>query len=71
MSIARRIGEAIGRALEPLIGARVRAAYATKYGVCERCAAPLSGESPSRRCEACRAAEVLAAGLGGAGGADA
>lgn len=69
MSIAFRIGQSLGRLLDPLIGSRVRAHYAAAFGSCRGCgcASPLAGPALDGICEPCHAAEVLAAGLGGAG----
>jgi hypothetical protein len=63
--LGAKLGAALGRALDPLMGDRIRASYAARFGVCRGCAAPLDGPSPTQRCANCHAAEVLARGLGG------
>lgn len=68
MSLAFRIGQSLGRLLDPIIGDRARAHYASVFGACRACHAPLAGPSPEYICEPCHAAEVLAMALGGNGG---
>ena len=66
--IGTRIGDALGKVLDPLIGDRMRAAARARYGACRVCDAPLAGESPEHICETCHAGEVIAHGFGeGAG----
>jgi len=65
--LATQIGRAMGRfvaAVVPGFGERLRAQQAEAHGVCRDCARPLGGPSPSRICQECHAARVLA-GLGG------
>jgi hypothetical protein len=69
MNFAERIGDAfgrgLGRILDPIVGARLRAHYAGKFGKCAACSSPLAGPSPAGVCEPCRANEALAMAIGG------
>lgn len=72
-NLAARIGKALGEAVaavDPDFGDRLRASEAAKHGTCRDCGAPLGGPSPSRICQPCHAARVLARGLGGSGGGE-
>lgn len=62
-NIGTRIGYAIGAALDPLIGDRMRARARERYGACRVCDAPLSGPAPDPICKTCHAGEVIARGF--------
>jgi hypothetical protein len=68
----KAIGARIGLALAALTpsGARerIRAQYAAKFGVCQRCGEPLGGPSPSQICADCHLDKILERARGGNGG---
>lgn len=61
--LGTRIGEALGRLLDPIIGDRLRARYAATFGNCRVCDKPLGGASRDQVCETCHAGELLALGF--------
>ena len=76
MTTWERLGAAFGRWLASAIeavelGPNVRAAYASRYGICRVCKDSLGGPSPEQICERCHAGEVCAAAFGGGPKADA
>lgn len=70
-ALGQRIGEALANAIPEPLKQKIRDAYASEFGNCRSCGAPLGGESPERICVSCHANERLAQSLGGGKGGEA